>query len=119
MAVRSRGELKIADILQLNNLNYIEEYTFDDLRTQSGRPLRFDFAVFDDEGNLDFLIEYQGVQHYQAKGKFGGNKGFNKQKYNDTRKRVYCLQNNITLVAIPYWDEARINYDYIMKAAGY
>jgi hypothetical protein len=36
---------------------------------------RFDFAIFDDDGNLDFLIEYQGKQHYQAVSKFGGNRG--------------------------------------------
>ena len=24
----------------------------------------FDFAVFDDDGGIDFLIEYQGIQHY-------------------------------------------------------
>ncbi len=29
------------------------------------------------------------------------------------------MKHNITLVIIPYWDEARITYDYIMKAAGY
>ena len=34
-------------------------------------------------------------------------------------KREYCKKHNITLVAIPYVHEAMINYDYIMKAAGY
>jgi hypothetical protein len=34
-------------------------------------------------------------------------------------KREYCKKHNITLVVIPYWDEARITFDYIMKAAGY
>lgn len=36
---------------------------------------RFDFAVFDDDGELDFLIEYQGRQHYEAVSKYGGKKG--------------------------------------------
>lgn len=60
----SRGEIKICDILDKAGLVYQEEYSFPDLVSSSGRPLRFDFAVFDDEGNLDFLIEYQGIQHY-------------------------------------------------------
>lgn len=115
----SRGEIKIADILDSNGLSYKEEYSFPDLVTKRGRALRFDFAVFDDEGDLDFLIEYQGIQHYEARGKFGGNKGFSKQKYNDVQKRVYCNKNNIKLIAIPYWDEHKINYDYIMRSAGY
>lgn len=36
---------------------------------------RFDFAIFDDDGEIDFLIEYQGKQHYEPSNKFGGKKG--------------------------------------------
>jgi hypothetical protein len=53
-------------------LVYKEEYIFPDLKSSNGKPLRFDFAVLDDEGEVDFLIEYQGIQHYQPKSKFGG-----------------------------------------------
>lgn len=59
----SRGEIKICDILDAAGLVYQEEYSFPDLVAESGRALRFDFAVFDDNGDLDFLIEYQGIQH--------------------------------------------------------
>jgi len=115
----SRGEIKICDILDEAELKYVEEYSFSDLISSSGRPLRFDFAVFDDDDNLDFLIEYQGIQHYEPKSKFGGLVGLRKQQYNDMLKREYCKKHDILLVAIPYWDENRITYDYIMKAAGY
>ena len=115
----SRGEIKICDILDKAELKYQEEYIFSDLVSTNGRPLRFDFAVFDDEGDLDFLIEYQGVQHYEPKSKFGGVAGLRRQQYNDMLKREYCQKHNITLVAIPYWDEGRVDYDYIMKSAGY
>ena len=60
----SRGEIKICDILDKAGLSYQEEYSFTDLVSSSGRPLRFDFAVFDDDGGIDFLIEYQGIQDY-------------------------------------------------------
>ena len=115
----SRGEIKICDILDMAGLEYKEEYSFSDLVSSSGRPLRFDFAVFDDNGELDFLIEFQGIQHYEAKSKFGGAQGLYRQKYNDTQKRLYCEQHGITLVSIPYWDENIMDYDYIMRAAGY
>jgi hypothetical protein len=115
----SRGEIKIEDILSLAGLNFQEEYSFPDLISSSGRPLRFDFVVFDDEGEIDFLIEYQGIQHYEAKSKFGGAKGLYQQKYNDAQKRKYCMEHGYTLVTIPYWDESIIDYDYIMRAAGY
>ena len=71
----SRGEIKICGILDMAGLPYQEEYSFPDLVSSSGRPLRFDFAVFDDNGDIDFLIESQGIQHYAAKSKFGGKKG--------------------------------------------
>ena len=115
----SRGQIKIADILKENGLNFVEEYSFSDLVSESGRPLRFDFAVFDDEGELDFLIQFQGIQHYKPKSKFGGFAGLRKQQYNDMKKREYCKKHGYNLIAIPYIDEGRINYDYIMKLAGY
>lgn len=112
----SRGEIKIEDILRASGMNFKEEYSFSDLCSSNGRPLRFDFAVFDDDNELMFLIEYQGIQHYIAKSKFGGNNGLRKQQYNDFLKREYCRNNNIILIAIPYTDESRISYDYIMTA---
>ena len=115
----SRGEIKIEEILKESGLNFEEEYAFPDLLSNTGHPLRFDFAILDDNGDLDFLIEYQGIQHYTPKSKFGGISGLRKQQYNDMKKREYCAKHNITLIAIPYWDEARITYDYIMQAAGY
>jgi hypothetical protein len=115
----SRGEIKIEEILQWNGMDFQEEYSFADLVSSSGRPLRFDFAVFDDAGDLDFLIEFQGIQHYEAKSKFGGFAGLRKQQFNDMKKREYCKKHNIPLVIIPYWDEQFITFDYIMQAAGY
>lgn len=112
----SRGEIKIEDILVQKGLPFKEEYSFPDLLSSRGNPLRFDFAVFDDEGNIAFLIEYQGIQHYVAKSKFGGYSGLKRQQLNDMRKREYCRKHGIILIAIPYTDEGRVNYDYIMQA---
>lgn len=115
----SRGEVKIYEILTKNGLNFKEEYEFPGLKAPSGRPLRFDFAVFDDDGELDFLIEFQGKQHYQAVSKFGGNRGFYQQKHNDNLKRRFCAIRGIPLVEVPYTDEGIVNYDYLMTKAGY
>ena len=54
----SRGEIKIHEILENNGLNFKEEYIFPGLNSPGGRPLRFDFVVFDDDGYIDFIIEY-------------------------------------------------------------
>lgn len=114
----SNGEVLIHRILEENDVPFEEEYEFDDLMS-GGRHLRFDFAVFDDDGNLDFLIEYNGIQHYRPSSKFGGMKALKRQQYNDGLKRQYCLKNRLRLVTIPYIDESRLSYDYIMRAAGY
>lgn len=113
----SRAEIKIEDILKRAGLFFKEQYSFPDLIGQGGHALRFDFAVFDDDGDLDFLIEYQGIQHYKPKSVFGGMSGLRKQQYYDMQKREYCKQHGIKLVIIPYWDENKITYDYIMNLA--
>lgn len=111
----SRGEIKIHNILSDNDIPFKEEYEFDDLISSSGRHLKFDFAIFDDDNDLQCLIEFQGRQHYQPIKKFGGKRGLRQQQYNDNLKRQYCLKNNIKLISIPYYDEDRLSYNYLMQ----
>ena len=115
----SRGEIKIEEILTAAELNFKMEYTIPGLVSPNGKPLRFDFAVFDDAGNLDFLIEYQGKQHYEASPKFGGKRGLYQQQFNDNKKRRFCMLHGIPLIEIPYTEEHLITYDYILNKAGY
>ena len=115
----SRAEIKIEEILKDAGLPFQMEYTFPNLTSSNGRPLRFDFVIFDDDGNIDFIIEYQGKQHYEASSKFGGKKGLFQQQYNDNKKRRFCALQDLHLIEIPYTDENLISYDYIMKLAGY
>ena len=115
----SRAEIKIEEILAGAGLPFKMEYTFPNLTSSNGRPLRFDFVIFDDDGQIDFIIEYQGKQHYEASSKFGGKKGLFQQQYNDNKKRRFCALQDLQLIEIPYTDENLISYDYIMKLAGY
>lgn len=115
----SRGEIKIEEILTQAELNFEMEYSIEGLCSENGRPLRFDFVVFDDDGHIDFIIEYQGRQHYEASSKFGGKRGLYQQQHNDNKKRRFCALHDIKLIEIPYTDMNLINYDYIMHLAGY
>ena len=115
----SRGEIKIEEILKEANLNFRMEYSFEGLASENGRPLRFDFVIFDDDGYVDFIVEYQGRQHYEASSKFGGKRGLYQQQHNDNKKRRFCALNDIKLIEIPYTEENLISYDYIMQKAGY
>ena len=107
----SRGEIKIHEILAENDMVFQEEYIFPDLKTPNGKHLRFDFVVFDDDGNIDFIIEYQGKQHYEPSAKFGGKRGFYQQQFNDNLKRRFCAIHGFTLIEIPYTEENLITYD--------
>lgn len=115
----SRGEITIHEILEESGLKFVEEYSVPGLCSPNGRPLRFDFVVFDDDDNIDFIIEFQGRQHYEASAKFGGKRGLYQQQFNDNKKRRYCALHDIRLIEIPYLDESKLSYDYIMKLAGY
>ena len=115
----SRAEIKIEEILKENGLNFEMEYIFPDLKSPRGKPLRFDFVIFDDDGRIDFIIEYQGKQHYESSSKYDGKKGLYQQQYNDNSKRRFCAFHDFKLIEIPYTEENLISYDYIMKKAGY
>lgn len=109
---RSYGEEIIENILRENQIDYIKEYSFEDLKGEKGWKLRFDFAIFLNS-NLHCLIEFNGIQHYQPVSTFGGEESFYKQKINDEAKIQYCRQNKIPLYIIPYTDINKINDDYI------
>lgn len=115
----SRAEIKIQEILEMNNIPFEMEFSFPDLHTSRGIPLRFDFCLFDDNGRIQSLIEYQGRQHYEPISKFGGYQGLRQQQHNDNLKRRYCAMHNIPLVEIPYKDDNLISYDYIIQRTGY
>ena len=57
----SSGAEKIRKLLLKNNINFTIEKTFPDLKSSKGKPLRFDFAVYDNNWKNLLLIEY----HYQ------------------------------------------------------
>lgn len=60
----SLGEQAIKEVLEKNNIKYIQEYTFSDLKNpNTNHSYRFDFAIFKDN-SLSYLIEFDGRQHY-------------------------------------------------------
>lgn len=101
----SSGEEKIIKILKNNNIIFQREKTFPNLMSVYGFNLRFDFAVYNQEEELLYLIEVQGEQHYKHVQYFQKTyQDFLKQQENDRRKISYCLANDIKLYSIPYWE---------------
>lgn len=101
----SKGETKIKNILDKNNINYIQQYTIADCLSPKERVLKFDFAIIKDN-SLQCLLEYQGIQHYQ-------DTFWNSPTENDNIKRIYCQEHNISLIEIPYWDYDKIDWNYL------
>jgi len=103
----SKGERKIAKLLEHHGVVFETEYVFDDLVSPSGGKLRFDFAVFK-EGKFSHLLEYDGPQHFKAVDHFGGKKRLLIQQRNDKIKNQYCDRKTIRLIRIPYTDYGKI-----------
>ncbi len=95
----SLGELKIAEILQQQGMEYVKQYVFDDCKNSRG--LRFDFAVIEND-KVKYLIEYDGQQHFAPMGYWGGKERLVSLQTNDKIKNEYCEKNNIPLIRIPY-----------------
>lgn len=97
----SKGNLKIANILQQEEIPFIEEYSFSDCLSPKGNPMKFDFYV-----DNKYLIEYDGIQHTQAQS-FGDTKHTAEEKFlltqeYDEIKNKYCQEHQIPLIRIPY-----------------
>ncbi|MDG0032905.1 hypothetical protein MMB68_25480 [Priestia sp. Y58] len=102
----SKGERTIENWLETNNIEYETQYKFDDCKHKLKLP--FDFAIFR-HNELIMLVEYDGKQHYKPIKRFGGEEGFKLVQERDNVKNKYCLQNNIPLLRIPYWEFDNIN----------
>ena len=104
----SKGEKRIENILKEGNVDYKREFGFDDLRSEIGGKLRFDFAIFQNN-KLSQLIEYDGIHHYMPLRHIGGEERYKKQIKNDALKNAYCAANGIKLVRIPYYKYNKIS----------
>lgn len=99
----SKGEKSISKILTDLNIEFIEQYRFDDCKYKYTLP--FDFYLPD----YNVCVEFHGKQHYNPINFFGGNEGFQVTQLRDKIKEEYCIKNNIQLLIIPYWNIKNIN----------
>ena len=93
----SKGERLISDWLNKNNIDYIDQYRFEDFK-------RYPYDFYLPKHNL--VIEFNGKQHYEKiETKFHKKPGsFEGQLVRDHLKKAYAERNGIELLVIPYWD---------------
>lgn len=108
----SQGELKIRELFNQYNIKFKSQVSFKDCHYKD--MLRFDFGVYDDDNKLKYLIEYQGVQHYQEVE--WTRDTLKDRQLRDNIKVEYCKNNNIPLLIIPYTKYSTLSInDLIVK----
>lgn len=105
----SHGEKYIRNYLDKNHIEYIPQKKFKNLKDKL--YLSYDFYLPD----YNILIEYQGIQHYQAEDYFGGKKQFEKQQYHDNLKREYAKENGYKLLELKYTLDTQELVDNYLK----
>jgi hypothetical protein len=102
----SKGEKKIAEILDSLNVKYEKRKWFKECRNINPLPFDFYFPQF------NLCIEFQGSQHYIGWKTKDPNRTLNNleeiQKH-DRIKQHFCETNNIHLITIPYTEFNNLN----------
>ena len=104
--INSKTELLIANLLRENNIMFIPQYSFEDLMTESGTRLRFDFGIIKNN-QLAYLIEYDGEQHFHPIEIFTDD--LTTIQARDQIKNEWCAINQINLLRIPYYEFKNID----------
>ena len=98
----SKGEKDVRIFLEKNNIEFETQKRYVDCVFKITLP--FDFHLTD----YNMCIEFDGQQHFKSMKFFGGDDALEMSKLKDNIKTKYCLDNNIKLIRIPYWDMKNI-----------
>ena len=94
----SKGETELKRVLKELKIEYKHQHCFKNCKIK--RCLPFDFYL----PKYNCCVEFDGRQHFEVVGAFGGLNGFIDTKIRDTIKTEFCKKNDINLIRIPYWD---------------
>lgn len=107
----STGEFIISRLLEANNIKYKQNYTEPLLYKETGRRLRFDFVIYNDDDTINRIIEFDGRQHYNGPDTEFWSRApetLGEIKCRDQIKDDFCAKHNIILLRIPYWHKNTI-----------
>lgn len=96
--VKSHGERRISELLNEYRIPFTTEQSFSDCYfADTNRIAKFDFYV-----NNEYLIEYDGLQHFNSGTGWNTPEKFQKTLEHDKIKNQWCQEHNIPLIRIPY-----------------
>lgn len=90
---KSKGETKVANILDDLSLEYVRQYSFDDCKNiENTRRFYFDFYI----PQYNILLEYDGEQHFSANGRTWNTQDnlIKTQKRDKNQKRLLLTKAN-------------------------
>ena len=101
----SKGEFLIKQLLEENNYIFNYDYMMPELFQETGRRLRFDFIVYNNDNSINRIIEFDGRQH-----KYGPDTSYwghttdtlDTIKERDLIKNNFCKKHNYIFVRIPH-----------------
>ncbi len=114
----SQGERTIALLLDNLGIRYKRQKQFRRCISPSGRMLRFDFNFI--YHHQEFLVEYDGIQHFEPMAIFGGEEAFEDRFINDRIKDQFAQDYEFVLIRIPYYVEGTQTYliEQLAEATG-
>ena len=110
-ASESIGEQKIRELLDKAEIAFEQEKTFESCYSpETGRLFRFDFYIPKD----NYIIEFDGKQHFENDGGFFSDEVVAKTKARDILKNKWCKENNIPIIRIPYYHLKKLTINDII-----
>lgn len=116
----SKGEDKIRQLLTVNKILFTEQYPIKIHQEVSNlvgtdSTYKFDFAVLNDDNSIKYFIEYDGELHYyyDDRIKFWTKENHDKTVIRDNIKNNWCLQHNIPIIRIPYFEYKNLSIDML------
>lgn len=93
----SNGEKAISNFLITNDISHTYQKKFDNFRNpKTKRCYIFDFFLED----LNVIIEYDGIQHFQPVDYFGGENAYMRNIEVDNIKNKWCEDNKISIIRL-------------------
>lgn len=113
----SSGEFKISQLLSNAEIPFKKQIMFDNCLDK--KQLKFDFGVYNSDDELLYLIEFDGIQHFNATGGWNDEQAYENTKRRDAIKNNYCLINNIPLIRIPYYHQDSLVLEDLLITSNY